>query len=367
MGIIVDSKGMHSTEVYFAVVILAIGLMTLSPCASVVRAAGIATEETIEASNEIVDPGVRASQNEDEEGAQKDQQEAEQEDVAPKVESPGVVKPEAPNGVSETGAEVTSEVKPEVKPEESVQSQGTDTPRIGLYGGRVFGSTKIHFAVNKSEFGVKQKCYQKIYGDSNPNLSVGADWFPKDWAINPGFMFKMAAFSAHGKALKGSAAAGASCSQLTADENSHTSLQYTPIQAGLKVEMSPFRRKGVVFDLWAAGEYGFWQETRDAAVGMIRSVVTGQMNANSGPSMATKSTSTKVYTNSGAKTGVSTGLALHILMNPLDEAEVHTMVPSMGLGFVYLSFFAESVSSISSGLSFARNSFGVGFTFESVK
>jgi hypothetical protein len=399
MAIIANSKRMHAIGSYFSLMLFVIGSMivsmTVSPLSSVVQAAVGTAEDASEVMDEEADPGVRVAQNAEEEFEQEDEQGA----AEPKSESPAVANPATPDSASSPGVDAKSdvtmeekaeeevevkaeevevkaeevevkaeevEVKAEKKAEESIQAQGVDSPRKGLYGGRFFGSSKIHFAVNKADFGAKQKCYQKMYGASNPSLSAGMDWFPKDWAINPGIMFNMAAFSAHGRAVKGSVAAGKSCSELTLDENSHTSLQYTPIQLGLKFQMSPFRRKAVVFDFWAAGELGFWQETRDA-ISMIRPITTGPMQVGSAPSLTSTTTSTKVYTNSGQKLGFTTGLAVHILLNALDEADVHTMVPTMGLGYAYLSFFAESVSSISSGVSFARNSIGVGFTFESVK
>jgi hypothetical protein len=256
----------------------------------------------------------------------------------------------------------TVATSPETTEASEVEPQ--DDPRRGVYGGRFYGRKKVQFAANKSTLGPKQKCYKEIYGAADSHLSVGLDWFPKDWRINPGVMFKLASHSAYGKAMRSSdgLAEGKPCSSLVADENSHTTLQYIPMQVGLKVQGSPFRAKYLVFDIWLAGEYGWWQETRDPSVTMIRPLSAGRLD------QASSSTgNTKIYTNSGSKLGSSVGFSAHLLLNPLDARGVHSMVNSMGIGYVYLTAFGESVTAISPGLSYARNNIGVGFTFETVK
>jgi hypothetical protein len=129
---------------------------------------------------------------------------------------------------------------------------------------------------------------------------------------------------------------------------------FIPLQIGPKIQFTPFRKKWFVADWWMAAEYGWFQETRDSTEAMIRPL----------PAL----TSNSVYTNTGHKNAISTGVSAHILLNPLEERTVRSMVDTMGIGFVYLTGFMETVKSTSTeGLTFGRNVMGIGFTFESVK
>jgi hypothetical protein len=279
----------------------------------------------------------------------------ESDDSGPKsVEAPPA---EAPSEVSKVEADSQTPEKldppakeSEIVSESSDTSEAIELPRRGLYGGRFFGRYKMQVAINKPTFGTAQKCYTKAYGETQPYVSFGGDWFPKDWLVNPGISGNMGIYSARGKALKG-ASGKLSCDSATVDDNSGTSMFFMPLQLGLKAQISPMRSKVVVFDIWTSGELVWWQETRDGAA--AESQMLG---------------ATQVYTNSGSKTGISTGLSAHVLLNPLDERGVHSMSNSMGIGYVYLTLFAENVKSISkSGLSFGRNIVGLGFTFETAQ
>ncbi len=353
--------------IYSALIFFVVGGTLLHPTSSNAQEAVDSNKETLKAMDEIVDPGNKVAEEEDDEGVEGVEDEgAATTDGKPADEA---VTSDVPDPQETKTEEVKSEPSPPPMTVSTVEAEATpeevDAPRKGIYGGRFYGREKIQLAANKSTFGAKQKCYKDIYGGKESNVSMGVDWFPKDWAVNPGVMFKMGSISARGKAMVSSSGAPASepCSALVPDENSHTTLQFIPIQLGLKIQMSPFNRKYLVFDFWVAGEYGWWQETRDAPTAMIV-----PMNVRS----TSLSAATKVFTNSGSKLGSSVGASVHLLMNPLDERGVHSMVDTLGIGYVYLTVFGESVSSVSvrsvsSGLSFARNSAGVGFTFETAK
>jgi hypothetical protein len=235
----------------------------------------------------------------------------------------------------------------------------------GIYGGRVFGRYRIQIAGNQPTFNEGQKCYDKLYGKPQTYYSMTGDWFPLDWWINPGITMRMGSYSARGKAISGVVENSqiTSCDQITVDNNSKTSLLFMPIQLGAKIQITPFSRKWLVVDVWGAGEYGWWQETRDSA----SSFVSPFGSFGSGLADST-STSTRSYTNTGRKPAVSTGASVHILLNYLDEQTVRSMVDSMGIGYVFLSGFAEQVKSRTvGGLSFGRQVVGVGFTFETFK
>ena len=226
----------------------------------------------------------------------------------------------------------------------------------GTYGGRIFGRQKIQLAANRPSFNEGQKCYDKLYGKPETHISLSGDWFPLDWWINPGITMKMGMSSVRGKAVSGAttSAQGIDCNSLTLDENSKTTLLFIPIQLGLKLQFSPFRKKWLVVDYWTSAEYGWWQETRDntAATFSAGSLIAAD----------------RVYTNTGRKAAVSSGVTAHLLLNPLDERSVRSMMDTMGIGYVYLSGFMETVKSTSQqGLTFGRNVLGIGFTFEAYK
>jgi hypothetical protein len=274
--------------------------------------------------------------------------------------------PESPDAPTDaTASEQTSEAekpvtaesvtKSEVGPSDEDSSKISETSIKGRYGGRIFGKYKVQLAANRPTFNEGQKCYEKLYGKSPTYFSASGDWFPLDWWVNPGLMMRMGMYSVRGKAATGKLPTGAiDCDALTVDNNSPTSLLFIPIQVGPKLQFSPFRQKWLVADVWVAGEYGWWQETRDNEAADLRSILP----------MATD----RVYTNTGRKRAVSTGVSAHILLNALDERSVRSMIDSMGLGYVYLTGFMETVKSSSKdGLTFGRNVMGIGFTFESFK
>ena len=244
------------------------------------------------------------------------------------------------------------------EPKEKEAVITTDSTIKGTYGGRIFGRHKIQLAMNKPVFNEGQKCYDKLYGKPTTHFSMGSDWFPLDWWVNPRVMMRMGMYSVRGKAVKGvtSGSTTVNCDTLTVDDNSKTTLLFIPIQLGGKIQMSPFSKKWLVLDFWTAGEYGWWQETRDNTAAASINLATAT------------DTSTRVYTNTGRKTAVSTGLSAHVLLNTIDERSVRSMVDTMGIGYVYLTGFMETVKSTSTqGLSFGRNVMGIGFTFETVK
>jgi hypothetical protein len=227
------------------------------------------------------------------------------------------------------------------------QNQNKDSGVKGIYGGRVFGRYRIQLAGNRPTFSEGQKCYEKFYGKPETYYSLSGDWFPLDWWINPGITMRLGSYSARGKAASGKLQGSQvnSCDQLTVDSNSKTSLLFMPMQIGGKIQITPFSRKWLVVDVWGAGEYGWWQETRDSA-----------------------SKSGQTYTNTGRKPAVSAGASVHLLLNYLDEQSVRSMLDSMDIGYVYLTGFAERVKSRNTaGLSFGRQVVGVGFTFETYK
>jgi len=263
-------------------------------------------------------------------------------------DTPAQVEPPVP----ETPVVEATDKHPETPPTVAMEGDGIK----GTYGGRIFGRQKIQLAANRPTFNEGQKCYDKLYGKPETHISLSGDWFPLDWWINPGITMKMGMSSVRGKAVSGAttSAQGIDCNSLTLDENSKTTLLFIPIQLGLKLQFSPFRKKWLVVDYWTSAEYGWWQETRDNTAASFSA---GSLIA-----------ADRVYANTGRKSGVSSGVTAHLLLNPLDERSVRSMMDTMGIGYVYLSGFMETVKSTSQqGLTFGRNVLGIGFTFEAYK
>jgi len=262
--------------------------------------------------------------------------------------NPAPVEPPVP----ETPVVEATDKPPETPPAAAMEGDRTK----GTYGGRIFGRQKIQLAANRPTFNEGQKCYDKLYGKPETHISLSGDWFPLDWWINPGITMKMGMSSVRGKAVSGAttSAQGIDCNSLTLDENSKTTLLFIPLQLGLKLQFSPFRKKWLVVDYWTSAEYGWWQETRDNAAAAFSA---GSLIA-----------ADRIYTNTGRKSAVSSGVTAHLLLNSLDERSVRSMMDTMGIGYVYLSGFMERVKSTSQqGLTFGRNVLGIGFTFEAYK
>ncbi len=237
------------------------------------------------------------------------------------------------------------------------ESTEKKSPVTGTYGGRIFGRNKIQLAANRPTFDDSQKCYNKFYGKPQTHISFSGEWFPLDWWVNPGVYTRLGVYSVRGKAVTGTSAAtqSASCDTLSVDQNSSTNLLFVPIQLGAKLQFSPFRRKWLVVDYWTGAELDWWQETRsDSALSL------SPINL--------AAASSQVYTTTGRKRSISAGASVHLLLNPLDERTVRSMIETMGIGYVYLSGFVETVKSTSKeGLNFGRNVVGLGFTFEAFK
>lgn len=248
-------------------------------------------------------------------------------------------------------------VEEQVAQVEKAPGHESDRTVVGTYGGRIFGRHKIQLAANRPTFNEGQRCYEKFYGKPETHMTFSGEWFPLDWWINPGIYTRLGVYSARGKAVSGSPETTAStdCEKLTVDGNSSTGLLFMPIQLGAKIQFSPFRRKWLVIDYWTGAELDWWQETRNESASMATLTTLAASNE-------------QVYTTTGRKRSISAGASVHLLLNPLDESTVRSMISTMGLGYVYLSGFMETVKSTSQGgLTFGRKVVGMGFTFEAYK
>ena len=224
------------------------------------------------------------------------------------------------------------------------------------FGTKLFGSSRMQLAVNHPTFNEGQKSYNTLYGKEKDYPTFTVDWFPVDWWVNPGISATMGGYTVTGNA----AIKGSDPDNLAPDPNSQTTLLFVPLQASFKVEMTPFRKKWIVFDGWFGYEYGWWQETTSTASSVP--TLLGSMASGS------TTTDTSKPTSKGVKSATVFGASAHILLDGLDERTVRSMIATMGLAHVYLTPFFETVKTINkSGLTFGRNIYGLGFTFESLR
>lgn len=255
-----------------------------------------------------------------------------------------------------------SEAAPAVmKPAESNTMEATidrdQQRRDYTFGTRLFGSSRMQLAVNHPKFNEEQKGYETLYGKEKDYPTFTIDWFPADWWVNPGLSASIGGYTVTGMA----AIKGGDPNTIVADPNSQTTLLFVPLQASFKVEMTPFRKKWIVFDGWFGYEYGWWQETTSTASSVPS--LFGAMASGS-----SSSTDSSKPTSKGVKSATVFGASAHILLNSLDERTVRSMIATMGLSHVYLTPFFETVKTINkSGLTFGRNIYGLGFTFESLR
>ena len=239
----------------------------------------------------------------------------------------------------------------------SHEDTAPDTNVYQLRGKRLFGRQRVQLAINRPTYTENKALRAKLYGPAKEYGSMTGDWFPLDWWVNPGMAFRIGGSSVTGIAAKGTPTeAEIEAGTFAVDENSKTTLLFIPMMAAAKVEMTPFHGKWFVVDAWVGYEYGWWQETRGTATA---SAISWQLGT---------TTQDPVLTTKGNKRALVFGGSMNFLLNWLDERSVRSMVDTIGLSHVYISPFFESVRSLGTGgLSFSRNSIGLGFTFESYK
>jgi hypothetical protein len=280
------------------------------------------------------------------------------EDVAEEQEGEGDTEEE-----SETPAKTKIAAQDDEAPNQGMRMSNLRTGTSN----RKFGSKRVSLNMHKPTFTEQKKLLDTLYGSGREYYSFGVDWFPLDWGINPGLLFSLGGFSWTGKAaVAADKSKPIAEDNLRLDENSKTSLLFLPIQTGFKIEMTPFDRKWVVFDVSIGYEYGWWQETRPTDADSVATSSLGLVAATS--STSTSTSDQPVLTSKGVSNATVIGASAHILLNGLDQRSARSMQTTMGLSNIYLTPFFQSVSSLKKGgYTFGRNVFGIGFTFESLR
>ena len=211
------------------------------------------------------------------------------------------------------------------------------------------------------------KFYDELYGETPWYPTLAADWFAWDWYATLGIGVRLGYYKASGFTAED---INKPISEITAadvkpNKNAPTSLTALPIKLLIVGQFTPFDRKWLVIDAWAGLESTYWQESRETGVVEVAessAALKMIQDEDSSDEVLSK-------THTGTEQAIVVGFAGNILLNPLDTRSPASMRHSMGLGQVYLSPFAEVVRALndSGGITWARSSIGLGFTFESVR
>jgi hypothetical protein len=221
----------------------------------------------------------------------------------------------------------------------------------------VFGQYSLQIGYTKPNF-TSIDLYEKLYGSTPGHFTFGVDWLPLKKYVGLGLRTKMGYFVDSGKTLVAN-----DQGDMEINPDGDTGLTLIPLQLAGLLRVSPFSQKYLVLDVWYGYEFAYFQEARIVKKAENEPIQTpvGQRRL-----AADASTSNKALVNSGWKRSMVAGIALNILLNPLDESSVKSMHSTMGIGAVYLSPFMERISSQAEGLRFDRNTYGFTFTFETL-
>lgn len=244
-------------------------------------------------------------------------------------------------------------------PEGSLSLDKTSQPRM-------FGKYRIRLGIANPKFDDGLKFYKELYGNPRGFPMLNVDYFPIDFLVTAGIGLRMGYYSDEGftaKPVAGKDKKDYEASEVNEDRNGPASMTLVPLQVGISAEFSPFERKWIVLDAFLGYEKLYWWETRTVA--SESKAPTGTKPA---ALMAAATGSDDALVNKGEKSATVLGLALNILLNPIDEATVLAARGTLGIGAVYLSPYLEIVRTLSKeNASFGRTSMGLGFTFESAR
>lgn len=264
-----------------------------------------------------------------------------------------------PAAATTTTTEVSDENSDATVKEAPVETQ---RGRRSTYNDVMFGSYRVRLSVNRPEFNDDLKYYDELYGSPKNYGMIGADWFAWDWYATLGLGFRTGFYAANGERVKGGSVDLDNPDPDNFEKTGRTSLTVIPVQALLTMEFSPFKKKWIVIDGWFGAEYAYWQEVRVDDEDTTSAAKSAFVLA------ASESSSDGDLTNRGWAPATVAGVAANILLNPLDDRSARSMESTMGIGYVYLSPFAEVITSTSDkGVKWGRKVVGVGFTFETIK
>lgn len=246
---------------------------------------------------------------------------------------------------------------------------------------KIFGRYRLRISGARPTFSEQLKFYHQLYGNEHWYPQIQGDWFAWDWYATLGLSFRMGYYLAEGHAAQSTRAKpdiaeadfGGDGAAVQKDRAGPTTLTLVPLQMLLAAQFTPFSQKWLVLDGFAGFEYLYWQEVRtqpkSAQAGLRPAPRLSRPYFGADVIAATKASedTSDGYTNKGYKRSIVVGWGLNIAVNALDERSVASMRASMGLGNVYVTPFMEMVRQLDKGVTFSRQIFGVGFTFESIR
>ena len=265
---------------------------------------------------------------------------------------------EAAKEAAEEAVEDAAGNATEVAPAPSSWASSFASSFVSSLSEPIFGRYHIQLNFHNSpEFDDGLKYYDDMYGKTGRYGTFGADYTPWGWFVNLGFGLRSGIYRDSGHAAS---SVSSTTDEVTLDDNGKTTLTLLPFQFLVIARMTPFPAKWIVLEAYYGRERADFQEVRDV-------LSTSSAMSKSGRQVQSGVVGDSALTNKGWLSGNVSGAAVHILMNPLDERSVRSMVNSLGLGFVYLTLFKEQVTYLDRDrISFGRSSSGIGFAFETV-
>lgn len=216
---------------------------------------------------------------------------------------------------------------------------------------------KIDISISRPDFS-EAEFYEELYGSNSLTPSVGLTYnFLNTSHLNFGLGLKLSYYRDDGFVSQGDAD-----NFRVGDQG--TDFVFVPYQFFARLQISPFRGRYVVFDLWAGYEELYFEELRNE-VNVAVSTDTNSLTAESAD----------LYLNSGWHMGYTVGAGVSILLNALDEESVNAAYRDLGVRYIYVMPFFEMVFRLggdktwisrrdNTSVDLGRTSFGLAFVFE---
>lgn len=224
----------------------------------------------------------------------------------------------------------------------------------------------VKIAVGKPSFSSDLKYYEEFYGSTKPffSLFLSRDYFRSE-ALSLGWGVQFGYYKASGNQMQTPKVSEPD----TLDKaEGKTSLTLIPYQLLLTAGYRPMgKHSWLSLEAWLGYEELYFQEVRSEGG------TTGSGSIKGTSSKKDDTSSQKRAINSGWHNGVVVGASANFLLNSLDEKNSRSLKRGVGFGGIYLSPFYEMVLDMgsrvyiagkeSSKVTFARQTFGLAFTF----
>lgn len=224
----------------------------------------------------------------------------------------------------------------------------------------------VKIAVGKPTFSSDLKYYEEFYGSTKPffSLFLSRDYYRTD-SLSLGWGAQFGYYKADGSQMQ---TPKVSEPDTLEKADGKTSLTLIPYQLLLTASYRPMgKHSWLSIDTWLGYEELYFQEVRNEGS------TTSSSSIGDTSSKKKDTTSQKRAINSGWHSGVVIGASFNFLLNSLDEKNTRSLKRGVGFGGIYMSPFFETVLDMgsrvyiagkeSSKVTFARQTFGLAFTF----